>query len=90
MPSSVIAARNEAALIGQCLDALLPGSPLGQLDVTVVSTGCTDDTARIAADRTGVGVIDPPAPGKDGVLQVSRSSPPISTRQGYEKKGSIL
>lgn len=90
MPSIVIAARNEAAVIGRCLDALLPGSPPGEFDVTVVTTGCTDDTARIAAERTGVGVIDPPAPGKDGVLQVPSSSPPISTRQGYEKEGSIL
>jgi glycosyltransferase involved in cell wall biosynthesis len=66
--SVVIAAHNEAAVIGRCLDALLAGADPGQLDVTVVANGCTDDTAAVAASRPGVRVIDRPEPGKVGAL----------------------
>jgi hypothetical protein len=55
-----------------------------------VSTGCTDDTARIAAERPGVGVIDPPAPGNVGEPQIPSSLPTINVRQGYEKERSSL
>ena len=55
MTSIVIAAYNEAAVIGRCLDALLAGAAPGEFDVTVVANGCTDDTAEVAAPgrRTG-------------------------------------
>jgi glycosyltransferase involved in cell wall biosynthesis len=66
--SVVIAAHNEAAVIGRCLDALLAGASPGELDVTVVANGCTDDTAAVAASRRGVRVIDRPEPGKVGAL----------------------
>lgn len=68
MPSIVIAAHNEAAVIGRCLDGLLTASAPGEFDVTVVANGCTDQTATIAAARAGVRVIDLPAPGKAGAL----------------------
>jgi glycosyltransferase involved in cell wall biosynthesis len=68
MTSIVIAAHNEAAVIGRCLDALLADSTPGELDITVVANGCTDDTAKIAATRSGVRVLDLPTPGKVGAL----------------------
>jgi glycosyltransferase involved in cell wall biosynthesis len=68
MTSVVIAAHNEAAVIGRCLDALLADAAPGELDVTVVANGCTDDTAAVAASRPGVRVVDLAAPGKVGAL----------------------
>jgi glycosyltransferase involved in cell wall biosynthesis len=65
--SVVIAAHNEAATIGRCLDHLLAGAAPGEFDVTVVANGCTDDTAKVAAER-GVRVLDLPEPGKAGAL----------------------
>ncbi|GAA4675468.1 glycosyltransferase [Phytohabitans rumicis] len=67
MTSIVIAAHNEAAVIGRCLDALLSGAAAGEFDITVVANGCTDDTARVAA-RPGVRVLDLAAAGKPGAL----------------------
>jgi glycosyltransferase involved in cell wall biosynthesis len=55
--SVVIAAHNEAAVIGRCLDALLTDDP-GQLDVTVVANGCADRTAEVARARADVRVIE--------------------------------
>lgn len=66
--SVVIAAHNEAAVIGRCLDALLADTVPGELDITVVANGCTDDTAAVAASRPGVRVLDRPEPGKVGAL----------------------
>jgi len=66
--SVVVAAHNEAMVIGRCLDALLDGAVPGELDITVVANGCTDDTAKVAASRPGVRVVDRPEPGKVGAL----------------------
>jgi glycosyltransferase involved in cell wall biosynthesis len=55
--SVVIAAHNEASVIGRCLDALLDADD-GELDVVVVANGCTDETAAEAARRAGVRVIE--------------------------------
>jgi len=66
--SVVIAAHNEAAVIGKCLDALLADPPADGLDVTVVANGCTDATAAVAATRPGVRVLSLPEPGKAGAL----------------------
>jgi glycosyltransferase involved in cell wall biosynthesis len=68
MPSIVIAAHNEAAVIRRGLDALLGDTAQGEFDVIVVANGCTDDTARIAASSPGVRVLDLPAPGKAAAL----------------------
>jgi glycosyltransferase involved in cell wall biosynthesis len=65
--SVVIAAHNEAAVIGRCLDALLAESP-GGLDITVVANGCSDETAAVAARRPGVRVLDLAEPGKANAL----------------------
>jgi glycosyltransferase involved in cell wall biosynthesis len=68
MPSIVIAACNESAVIGRCLDSLLAAAAPGEFDITVVANGCTDATAKIAAARTGVRVLDLPEPGKSAAL----------------------
>ncbi|GGR51366.1 hypothetical protein GCM10010168_82760 [Actinoplanes ianthinogenes] len=67
MTSVVIAAHNEAAVIGRCLDTLLADARPGEFDVTVAANGCTDDTVSVAAAR-GVRIIDLPEPGKPGAL----------------------
>jgi glycosyltransferase involved in cell wall biosynthesis len=66
--SIVIAAHNEAAVIGRCLDALLADAVPGEFDVTVVANGCSDATAQIAATKPGVRVLDLPAAGKVAAL----------------------
>lgn len=66
--SVVIAAHNEATVIGRCLDALLDGAAPGELDITVVANGCTDDTAAVAASRPGVRVVVRTEPGKAKAL----------------------
>ncbi len=67
MTSIVIAAHNEEAVIGRCLDAIrtADGPPL---DITVVANGCTDRTAEVAGERAGVRVLDLAAAGKPGAL----------------------
>src|SRR6185312_1201240 len=54
MISVVIAAHNEARVIGGCLDALLADAGPDDLDIVVVANGCTDDTAAVAARRPEV------------------------------------
>lgn len=58
MTSVVIAAYNESTVIGRTLDTLLAGATDGELDVTVVANGCTDDTPHVAARRRGVRVVE--------------------------------
>ena len=57
--SVVIAAHNEGAVIGRCLDSLARQevSEHGWIDITVAANGCTDDTIAVARGR-GVRVID--------------------------------
>ncbi len=68
MTSVVVAAHNEAAVIGRCLDALLAEAAPGEFDVTVVANGCTDDTAAVAAARPGVRVVELATAGKAAAL----------------------
>ena len=67
MTSVVIAAHNEEAVIGRCLDAIRASSG-PPLDITVVANGCGDRTAEVAAERPGVRVLDLAAAGKPGAL----------------------
>lgn len=67
MTSVVIAAHDEATVIGRNLDRLLAGAAPGELDVVVVANGCTDDTAAVARLRP-VTVLELPQPGKAGAL----------------------
>jgi glycosyltransferase involved in cell wall biosynthesis len=66
--SIVIAAYNEAAVIGRCLDALLGDAAPGEFDITVVANGCTDNTVEVAAARPGVRVLDLRGAGKTVAL----------------------
>jgi glycosyltransferase involved in cell wall biosynthesis len=79
--SVVIAAHNEAAVIGRCLDALLADPPPGPFDVTVVANGCRDDTAAVAVARPGVRVLELPEAGKARALnagdEVARGFPRV-------------
>lgn len=64
MTSVVIAAHNEEAVIGACLDALMAQTaPTGRLDIVVSANACTDATVEIVRAR-GVTVVDRPQPGK--------------------------
>ena len=64
MVSVVIAAHNEAGVIGRCLGSLIGQETGGDdLDVTVVANGCTDETAAIAREF-GVRVIEVPEANK--------------------------
>lgn len=67
MTSVVIAAYNEAAVIGANLDRLLAGAAPGELEVVVVANGCSDETASVARARH-VTVLDLPEAGKAGAL----------------------
>ncbi|MDI5941629.1 glycosyltransferase, partial [Micromonospora sp. DH15] len=67
----MIAAHDEANVIGGCLDALLADADTDagvELDVVVVANGCTDDTARVAAARPGVRVVELAEAGKAHAL----------------------
>lgn len=68
MTTVVIAAHNEAAVIGRCLDRLLADARPGELEVIVSANGCTDATAEIARTRAGVTVVESPVAGKCGAL----------------------
>lgn len=66
--SIVIPAHNEATVIGRCLDALLADAGPDDLDIVVVTNGCTDATAQVAASRPSVRVIELSSPGKAAAL----------------------
>ncbi|MDQ0371976.1 glycosyltransferase [Cellulomonas humilata] len=80
MTSVIIAAYNEAAVIGRNLDRLLAGTAPGELEVVVVANGCVDETVAVASARD-VRVLDLPAPGKAAALNagdaVATSNPRI-------------
>lgn len=71
----MIPAHNEERVIGRLLDALLAdsgpsGSSGGEPDIVVVCNGCTDDTARVAAQRgPRVRVVEIPTPSKHTALR---------------------
>jgi len=68
MTSIIIAAHNEKAVIGECLDALQKQTAsAGQLDIVVSANGCTDATVAVARSR-GVIVVDRPQAGKAAAL----------------------
>ncbi|WP_225853810.1 glycosyltransferase family 2 protein [Micromonospora sp. AMSO31t] len=66
--SVVIAAHNEATVLGGCLDGLLADAEPGELDIVVVANGCTDATAEVAAARSGVRVVELAEAGKARAL----------------------
>lgn len=68
MATVVIAAHNEAAVLGCCLDTLLADALHGELEVLVVANGCTDRTADVARARGGVRVLEIERPSKIAAL----------------------
>jgi glycosyltransferase involved in cell wall biosynthesis len=69
--SVVIAAHNEEAVIGPCLDALLATARPAELEIAVVCNGCTDRTADVArAFGEGVRVIETPIASKTAALNL--------------------
>lgn len=68
MPSILIAAHNEQAVIGRCLDSLLNAAAPAEFDVVVVANGCSDRTAEVAGARPGVRVLRLDTAGKAGAL----------------------
>ena len=67
MTSVIIAAHNEEAVIGACLDALFVQTAAGPLHIVVSANGCTDATADVAHARE-VTVIERSQPGKAAAL----------------------
>ncbi len=63
MASIVIAAHNEATVLGRTLDALLSGTADRPHEIIVVANGCTDDTAAVARS-CGVRVVELTEAGK--------------------------
>ncbi|GHJ55165.1 hypothetical protein Nm8I071_44720 [Nonomuraea sp. TT08I-71] len=55
--SVVIAAHNEARVLGRCLDTVLADAEPDEFEVIVVANGCTDGTVDVARRRPGVRVI---------------------------------
>ena len=80
MASVVIAAHNEEAVIGTCIDALTAQLGLQPIEVIVSANGCTDRTAQVAAERN-VRVLDRTESGKAAALNageaVAKSFPRI-------------
>jgi len=70
MVSVIIAAHNEEAVLGACLDAVLGSTRIRPLEVIVTANGCTDHTAEIAISHSVV-VIDRPEPGKAAALNAA-------------------
>ncbi|MDQ4214279.1 glycosyltransferase [Microbacterium sp. ASV81] len=68
--SVIIAAHDEEAVIGRCLDALTPAVQGVPLQVIVSANGCSDATAEIARAR-GAQVVERPEPGKPGALNAA-------------------
>lgn len=54
MLSIVIPAHNEESVIGKCLDHLLSGGPVDDLQIIIVCNGCSDNTANVARSYSGV------------------------------------
>lgn len=67
--SVVIAAHNEEAVIGRCLDALTATATEGEFDIVVVANGCTDRTAAVAGEA-GARVLVIPEPGKHAAVDL--------------------
>jgi Glycosyltransferase like family 2 len=65
----IVPAHNEARVIGRLLGQLVSGARPGEFDVIVVANGCTDDTARVAAEcGPMIRVLSIPVPSKREAL----------------------
>ena len=67
--SIIIAAHNEADVIGRCLDSLAAVAVDGSAHVIVVCNGCVDSTADFARGRPGVTVVELSTASKTAALR---------------------
>ncbi len=67
--SVVIPAHNEASVIRRCLESLRVDEL--DLDVVVAANACTDDTADVARQLTGVRVLETPVASKTAALNLA-------------------
>jgi hypothetical protein len=74
LASVVVPAHDEASSIGRLLDALTEDAAPGELEITVVCNGCTDDTAEVAAAYRDVAVVTTPVPSKREALRLGDAS----------------
>ncbi len=79
MVSVVIAACNEEAVLGACLDALRSQVGTDPIDIVVSANGCTDRTALVAT-AGGARVVERSEPGKAGALNAGDA-----IAQGYPR-----
>ena len=70
MPSVIIAAYNEEAVIGACLQAVQGQDTETPIEVIVSANGCTDQTAEVAG-AYGAIVLDRAEPGKTAALNAA-------------------
>jgi len=80
MPSVIIPAHNEEALIGECLRAVLADS-IPDLEVIVIPNACTDRTAEVAQGfGSPVTVIETETPGKTNAVNLGEQSTTLFPR----------
>ena len=70
MVSVVIAAHNEEAVLGACLDSLRSQPGAERMQIVVSANGCTDGTAEVAYSR-GAQVVDRREAGKPAALNAA-------------------
>jgi glycosyltransferase involved in cell wall biosynthesis len=77
IPTILIPAHDEAAVIGRTLRHLQVGMAPGEFRIVVVANGCSDDTAaRARAAAPGATVLETPRPGKAHALNLGRLAAP--------------
>ena len=77
MASVLIPAHNEAAVIGRLLTSLTApggGAGVGDLEITVICNGCTDETARVASGFDHVRIVETDTAGKANALRLGNES----------------
>ena len=75
VPSIIIPAHNEAAVLAESLHYLFQGLP-HQVEVVVVCNACTDDSAAIARRFPRVKLIESPIPSKTNALNLGEEVVP--------------
>lgn len=78
--SIIIPAYNEANRIGHTLGTLLTEAAPGEFEVIVVANGCTDNTARTAAEVPGIRVIETPVGSKPNALNLGDAAATVFPR----------
>lgn len=69
--SIIVAAHDEAAVIGSCLAAIEAQRDAPPYEIIVAANGCRDATAEVARGHRGVTVLELPQPGKTGALNAA-------------------